>query len=170
VVKLNLGSGKQKMEGFLNVDSVAFEGVDIVHDLRVTPWPWENDNVEQVHCSHFLEHLAGEERVSFFNELFRVMKKGAQAQIITPHWSHDCAYGDPTHKWPPISGWTFMYLNKFWRDANAPHVSYSCDFDWAIGGTWDEWLNVRNQETRVFAMQRYINSMRDCMVTLTKRA
>lgn len=169
MVKLDIGCGKNKQHGFIGVDSIAFEGVDVVHDVRVSPWPWADEEVEQVHCSHFIEHLTGEERVAFFNELARVMKNGAQAQIISPHWSHDCAYGDPTHKWPPISGWTFMYLNKGWREVNAPHVAYTCDFDWTVGGIWDEWLNIRNQDMKVFAMQRYVNSMRDIMVTLTKR-
>lgn len=167
-MKLDLGCGKRKQEGFIGVDAIAFEGVDVVHDLRQS-WPWEDGTVEQVFSSHFVEHLTGDERIHFFNELWRVMKPGATAQIITPDWSHACAYGDPTHQWPPLSSWYALYLNKAWRDINAPHVGYTCDFDWTTGGSWDEWLNVRNGETKMFAMQRYINSQRDLYVTLTKR-
>lgn len=169
MVKLDLGCGKNKQKDFTGVDREAFDGVDIVHDLRNTPWPWEDGSVESVHCSHFIEHLTGEERIVFFNELFRVLKVGGTAQIISPHWSNECAYGDPTHQWPPISGWTFMYLNKGWREANAPHVKYETDFDWMIGGSWDQWLATRNQEMVQFAMQHYTNSYRDIIVTLTKR-
>lgn len=167
--RLDLGCGTKKREGFHGVDCRDFDGVDTIFDLRSTPWPWGENTIEEVHSSHFVEHLTGAERIGFFNELCRVMKQGGKALIVTPDWSHACAYGDPTHQWPPMSGWYALYLNKAWRDANAPHVGYTCDFDYAIGGSWDEWLVPRNMETRQFAMQRYINSTRDLMVTLVKR-
>jgi hypothetical protein len=169
VLKLDIGCGKNKVSGFEGIDSIAFEGVDHVLDVRQIPWPFEDNSVDEVHSSHFVEHLTGEERVSFFNELSRVMKKGAQARIITPHWSHACAYGDPTHQWPPMSEWFAYYLNKGWRDQNAPHTGYTCDFDFTVAGSWDPWLETRNQETKVFAMNRYINSYRDLIVTLVAK-
>ena len=168
-MKLDFGCGKNKQKDFIGVDIEKFDGVDIVHDLTMAPYPFEDESVEQVHSSHFVEHLTGDERVTFFNELFRIMKRGTQATIIAPHWSHDCAYGDPTHKFPPISGWTFLYLNKAWRDVNAPHTKYNCDFDYNIAGSWEEWLNIKNQEFKFFSMQHYINSYRDMIVTLIKR-
>jgi predicted SAM-dependent methyltransferase len=174
MLKLDLGCGKNKTKSqnehpFIGVDSIAFDGVDVVHDLRITPWPWEDNSVDEVFSSHFLEHLAGGERVVFFNELHRVMKPGASALIVTPDWAHACAYGDPTHQWPPMSSWYALYLNKEWRDQNAPHVNYTCDFDWMHGVAWDEWLNVRNDEMKQFAMARYVNSVRDLHITLVKR-
>lgn len=169
-MKLDLGCGKNKTPGYLGVDILPFEEADVIHDLRVTPWPWEGGSVEEARSSHFVEHLTGEERIPFFNELHRVLRVGALATIITPDWSHACAYGDPTHKWPPMSGWYPLYLNKAWRDQNAPHVGFTCDFDYQIAGSWDEWLTPRNQEFKVFAMQRYINSQRDLIVHLTRRA
>lgn len=169
-MKLDIGCGTRKVEGFVGVDAIEFEGVDVVHDMRVTPWPWEDDSVDEVLCSHFLEHLTGQERITFFNELYRVLKIGAKALMVTPDWSHASAYGDPTHQWPPISSWYALYLHKAWRSGNAPHVGYTCDFDWVHAVTWDEWLGTRNDEMKQFAMQRYINSSRDLHITLTKRA
>jgi hypothetical protein len=190
-LKLDLGCGKNKQAGFIGVDSIAFDGVDTVLDLTsrdikvynsdgvptawagsiipFKPWPWPDDSVEEVFSSHFVEHLTGTERIHFFNELGRVMKKGAKATIITPDWSHACAYGDPTHQWPPMSSWYPLYLNKVWRDQNAPHVGYTCDFDWSHGASWDEWLNSRNGEMKMFAMARYINSARDLHINLVKK-
>lgn len=190
VIKLDFGCGKNKAAGFHGVDSIAFEGVDTVLNVveeeyiegtynpakgprtaqyRFKSWPWADESVAEVHSSHFLEHLEARERVHFFNELYRVMKKGAQARIITPHWSNSCSLGDPTHRWPATSEWYVYYLNKGWRDGNAPHSGFTCDFDFVVGGSWDSWLEVRNMDTRIFAMSRYINSYRDLIVTLTKR-
>jgi len=168
-MKLDIGCGKNKQAGFHGVDSIEFEGVDTVLDVRQTPWPWEDGTIEEVHSSHFVEHLTNPERVAFWNELYRVMKTGAQARIITPHWSNACAYGDPTHQWPPMSEWAVYYLNKTWRDANAPHAPLTCDFDFVVGGSWDSWLETRSMDTRVFSMSRYINSYRDLIITLTKK-
>lgn len=168
-LKLDFGCGKNKQVGFTGVDSIAFEGVDIVMDVRQTPWPWKDDSVDEVHSSHFVEHLTNAERIGFWNELGRVLKKGGVARIITPHWSNACAYGDPTHQWPPMSEWAAYYLNKAWRDVNAPHAPITCDFDFVIGGGWDAWLEPRNMDTKVFAMSHYINSYRDLIITLTKR-
>lgn len=171
-LKLDFGCGKNKATGFVGVDSIAFEGVDVVADLRAAPWPWADSSVDEVHSSHFLEHLTGAERIAFFNELHRILKPGAQARIITPHWSHERAYGDPTHQWPPVCGWTYFYLHKDWRDVNAPHVGYTCDFDYVLAGTHDpndQHVAFRQMEVKMVMMTRNINTTTDLIATLTKR-
>lgn len=171
IVKLDIGCGKRKCAPeWTGVDIIPFEGVDIVMDIRKTPWPWEDNEVAEVFASHFFEHLRNDERVVFMNELYRVMRVGSQARIISPNWSHVCAYGDPTHQWPPVGEWAAYYWNKEWREREAPHATFTCDFDFVVGGSWDAWLEVKNGETRMFAMQRYVNSCRDIIFTITKRA
>ena len=39
-MKLNLGCGNYKMNGFVNVDKFADCEPDEVVDLEVFPWPW----------------------------------------------------------------------------------------------------------------------------------
>lgn len=177
-LRLDFGCGKNPridkdaqgniIKEFEGVDSINF-GQRHVFDLRSTPWPWADESVAEAHSSHFVEHLTGDERVVFFNELYRVLAKGAQAMIVTPHWSNDCAYGDPTHQWPPISSWTYMYLNKAWRDVNAPHVGYTCDFDFTYGFQLDAAIATRTQDYQMFAINHYRNGARDLVVTLTKQ-
>lgn len=170
LLRIDLGCGPRKREGFHGVDSLSFDGkVDTVMDLR-KKWPWKDGSVDEAHTSHFLEHLTGSERVHFFNELYRVLRSGAKAQIIVPSWTSERAYGDPTHQWPPVVGFSFYYLNKQWREANAPHTGYTCDFDF-VGGNglaapWDS----RNQETQAFAQTHYLNVATDMFVTVTKKA
>jgi predicted SAM-dependent methyltransferase len=168
LLKLALGCGKSVKDGFEGVDLIDY-GQKHVLDLR-QPWPWADESVGEVNSEHFVEHLDGMERVFFFNELYRAMAPKATALILTPNWSHACAYGDPTHKWPPMSAWYPLYLHKPWREINAPHVGYTCDFDWALAGSWDQRHEIRNQEFKAFAMQNYVDSLRDLIVTLTKRA
>lgn len=175
-MKLDIGCGKSKKEGFHGVDQYPMEGVDTVLRVGVDPWPWENDSVEEVHCSHFVEHLTANERVQFFNELCRVMKPGAKALIITPHWASNRAYGDPTHQWPPMAEMGYYYLRKEWREAQAPHTDikwnpagYSCDFDATWGYSFTPDLAVRNSEYIQFALANYKESAQDLHATITKR-
>lgn len=168
-LKLDLGAGKNKKPGFVGVDCREFEGVDVVADLRL-PWPWPDESVEEVHCSHFVEHLKAEERIHFVNELYRVMQKGAKAQIIVPHWASNRAYGDLTHQWPPVSEMWFFYLSKEWRESNAPHNDfYKCDFDATWGYSINPSIAPRNQEYQMFALQNYKEAAQDIIATLAKK-
>ena len=45
-MKLDLGCGGRKKEGFIGVDQYAMEGVDVVLNIGVDPWPWEDGTVE----------------------------------------------------------------------------------------------------------------------------
>ncbi len=167
-LRLDIGCGPVKEDGWEGIDAIDF-GQKHVLDVR-KGLPFEDNSVDGARSSHFVEHLTGPERVPFFNELYRVLKVGANAQIVTPHWSHACAYGDPTHQWPPMSEWYPLYLLKAWRDGNAPHTAFTCDFDYTVGGSWDPRLNGRNQEYTQLAMNTQVNGWRDLIVTLTKRA
>ena len=168
-LKLDLGCGPNPKEGFTGVDALPFDGkVDVVCDLRKS-WQWKSGSVDEVHCSHFLEHLTGSERIHFFNELHRVMRKDAKATIVVPHWSSGRAYGDVTHQWPPVVEMFWYYLDKPWRDANAPHVGFECDFlatwGYSVAPAWQ----ARNQETQMFGINHYREVAQDMIATITKR-
>jgi hypothetical protein len=175
LLKLDIGCGKHKKAGFLGVDQIAFEGVDTVIDVRLR-WPWADGSVEEVHCSHFLEHLTAQERIHFVNELHRVLVTGGKAAIITPHWASNRAYGDPTHQWPPVAEMWFYYLDPTWREENAPHTDarwtpggFSCHFDatWSYG--MHPMLQTRNQEFQQWALNFYREAAQDLHATVTKR-
>ena len=176
-LKLDIGCGKNKKEGFIGVDRIKFPGVDTVLDIGRHRWEWKDGSAEALHCSHVLEHLEVTERVHFFNELYRVMKKGAKALIIMPHWASSRYYGDPTHKSPPFSEFGWHYLKKEWRDQNAPHCdsisapgpySYSCDFEYSYGFSINPGLVGRSQDAVNFALGFYKEAAMDMMCTLTK--
>ena len=169
-MKLDLGCGPNKREGFHGVDRRAFPGVDTVLDLT-GPWPWPDGSVEEAYSSHFVEHLTSSERCRFWNELHRVLAPKGRATITVPFWRSGRAYGDPTHVWPPISEMTFFYLNREWRAANAPHCDelLSCDFEATWGYNLHPSLSVRNAEWQQFAVSYYAEAIQDIVATLTCR-
>ena len=174
-LRLDLGCGKSKKEGFLGVDRRKFDGVDIVMEL-MNVWPWGDSSVEEVHMSHVLEHFTGPQRVHIFNELFRVLIPDGKATIITPHWASNRAYGDFTHQWPPVSEMLYYYVNRQWRKDNAPDNDrewnpdgYNCNFEVTWGYGLKPEVTARNQEYQMFAMQYYKEAVLDMHATAVAR-
>lgn len=172
--RLDIGCGKNKREGFTGIDQYKMDGVDHVFDLRGS-WPIQSDSVEEVNCSHFIEHLTGKERVHFYNELYRVMKIGGKASIITPHWASNRAYGDFTHQWPPVSEMSFYYLSKDWRESQAPHTDkkwnpegYECNFSATWGYSMHPEVVQRSQDYQQMAMSYFKEACQDTFCTLIK--
>jgi SAM-dependent methyltransferase len=179
LLKLDLGSGPRTKEGFLGVDYRDF-GQAIKADLT-KPWPWKDGSVEEIHCSHFLEHLDhnkhNPERVRFVNELYRVLVPGGKATIITPHWASTRAYGDFTHADKPVSEFWFYYLSRAWRLENAPDNDiqwnpdgYTCDFEVTWGYSLHPLVAPRNQEYQQHALTFWREAAQDMIATFTKRA
>ena len=175
-LKLDLGCGKNKTEGFHGVDVKKFAGVDTVCDL-MGKWPWKDETVAEIRMNHCLEHFTGPQRVHIFNEMYRVMQKGATAVIVTPSWSSNRAYGDFTHQWPPVSEMLYWYLNKKWRDENAPDTDiewrsdgYTCDFEATIGwyGIHAELIG-RSDDVKQWWLTFGKEAAFDLQATLTKR-
>ncbi len=175
-MKLDLGCGDHKKEGFFGVDTINFPGVDLVLDVGVQIWPWEDGSIEYVYCSHLLEHLATWERVHFANELYRVLQPDGKCQLTCPHWASCRAYGDPTHVWPPVSEFWFYYLDKQWRKENAPHTDFNndirgfkCDLEVTWGYSMRADVLMRNQEYQNFAMANYKDACLDMIATMGKK-
>jgi len=101
-MNLNLGCGYEKVDGFIGVDDDAECKPDVLHDLTVTPWPFETSSVNKVLLTHVLEHIGPTPRefLDFWKELYRVCKNGAEIQIEVPHWQHPNFFHDPTHVRP----------------------------------------------------------------------
>lgn len=173
-MRIDIGCGKNKRPGFLGVDQYPMEGVDIIMDVRQR-WPWDDASVDEAHCSHFLEHLTGLERVVFMNELHRVLKPGAKATIITPHWNSQRAFGDFTHQWPPVSEMFYAYLSAEWRSSQAPHTDlrwnpdgYNCNFACTYGYALHPELLDMTEADRQDHMQWNKDAIADMIATLIK--
>lgn len=189
-LRLDIGCGKNKKAGFTGVDAIGFDGVDIVADvvklkkgvqpwrtlLRPTseeifePWMWETDSVEEIHSSHFVEHLTRAERVHFFNEAWRVLKPEGKLTVVVPHWASNRAYGDPTHDPMPVAEFAFYYLSPEWRAVNAPHDSFlKCNFVATWGYSMHGDLLVRAQDYQQFALQWLKEAAQDMHATLVAK-
>jgi len=168
LLKLDLGCGESPKEGFTGVDLNS--KADIKLDLRVFPWRWADEGVEEIWSSHFLEHVPGPERIPFMDEVWRILIPEGTATFVVPYWSSPRSIQDPTHQWPPISEQSFLYFNKKWREDNKlTHYLGTCDFDFTYGHSLEADIAPRNDETRMFSLRHYLNAASDLQVVLTKK-
>jgi SAM-dependent methyltransferase len=177
-IKIDLGCGENKKEGFTGVDKYKFPGVDVVLDLGSGKWPWDDNSVDEINCSNLINHLTNlnnkHERVHFFNELYRVIKKDAKVSISFPHWCSMRHYGDPTHC-EPFSELGFFYLNKEWRDKNAPHTDikwneqgYNCNFETTWGYSVRADLIEKEKEVIEEAIRKEKEAAQDVIANMIK--
>jgi ubiquinone/menaquinone biosynthesis C-methylase UbiE len=167
-LKLDLGCGENKREGFASVD--LFAAADFKVDLTKFPWPFKDNSVEELWCSHFFEHMDGPERVKFMDECYRILVRKGKMTIIVPYWSSPRSIQDPFHKFPPVVEQSFLYFNKDWRTANKlNHYLGKCDFDFTYGYLADQETAGKSQETQQFYIKHYLQSVNDLQVNLTKK-
>lgn len=111
-IKLDIGCGQSKQEGFVGIDMDAHPNVDIVHDIEITPWPLPDESVLTAISSHVLEHINPHKGVFLrvMDEIWRVMKPGGQFAFVVPYAGSHGFYQDPTHC-NPINETTLMYFD-----------------------------------------------------------
>jgi predicted SAM-dependent methyltransferase len=94
-MKLNIGCGPKIKNGYTNLDMSPLPGVDVVHNLDVYPWPFENETADQILAEHVFEHV--KQPVEFVLECWRILKPRGELVIVCPHWTSENAFTDPTH-------------------------------------------------------------------------
>lgn len=127
-MKLNVGSGRHRLDGYVNVDRAALPGVDLVAELddpdKVT-LPYPDDHVDGFLLSHVIEHIRYP--LPLMQELWRVATPGAVAEVRCPYGSSDDAWEDPTHVRP-------MFLNSFGYFGQGAYgrADYGYRGDWNV--------------------------------------
>jgi len=85
-VKIDLGCGPDKKEGYIGVDYVD-HGQAIVWDVtKGIPLP--DDCLDEVYSSHFIEHIEDNDLGIVRDEILRICKDGALLDFKCPH--SDC--------------------------------------------------------------------------------
>jgi predicted SAM-dependent methyltransferase len=112
-MKLNLGCGFDKREGWLNLDKFPACEPDRLLDIEATPWDLPANGFDHVLMKHVLEHVGAEFSVfaAVMGELYRILEPGGLLEIHVPHLRHDSFWADPTHvrAFTPL---TFQMMSK----------------------------------------------------------
>jgi len=100
---------------------------DVLHDLEVTPYPFEDNSIDEIHAYGVLEHLSdqGDYRAFFaqFSEFYRILKPNGAFLAIVPSEAgtfmpgtntvmiNPQQWGDPSHR-RVINMITLAFLNQ----------------------------------------------------------
>lgn len=107
---VDLGCGLSKPEGYIGVDKLPGEGVDIVADLT-KKFPFPDNSVDGIRAYDFIEHLP--DPIHTMNQIWRIGKPNAQVDILVPSTDGRGAFQDPTH----VSFWNlhsfFYYCSDY---------------------------------------------------------
>ena len=183
-MKLNLGSGPNKILGHINVDREIMFEPDVLHDLEHFPWPFDDNSAETIVASHVLEHLGQAPSVfcGVMQEIYRVLVPGGKLELRVPHHRSEMYFGDPTHvraittnllslfskrnchdfiakKWPntPLA----IYLDV---DLELTHTNFVLTPYWA-----HKWSNrMLSKDELDYAMATYNNVVDEVAMTLIK--
>jgi predicted SAM-dependent methyltransferase len=98
-MKINLGSHNKRIEGFVNVDGLDLPNVDVIHDLTLFPYPFEDNSAEEIYICEVLEHISFRKTAFVLRECKRILAHGGKLTIQVPDigamcemYAHDARY------------------------------------------------------------------------------
>ena len=94
-MKINLGSGINKIDGFKRVDIDPITKPDYCFNVEKDKWVFDDNSVDELRAFNLLEHLRDID--FFFEEAYRVLKPNGVIKIAVPHYRSEHAYSDPDH-------------------------------------------------------------------------
>lgn len=114
-VKIHLGCGPLRLEGWVNVDLERFPAVDVLCDAR-RPLPFRS--ARYVFAEHFLEHLDLDDAIALLAECRRILAPEGVVRLTTPNldWVWATAYAS---RWQATSETTAAIDPARWAHGAA---------------------------------------------------
>ncbi len=94
-MKLNLGCGNDKKQGYINIDVSKEVKPNKIWDLEKTPLPFKENSIDEILAFHILEHINN--FIPLMHDLHRICKNRAILKVKTPFYSSLGQFNDPTH-------------------------------------------------------------------------
>lgn len=109
---LNIGCGDKPIKGAINLDWIKQKGVDVVHNIEKTPWPFKKNEFDEVYAYNILEHV--DNFMPIMEEIHRILKPNGLLIVSGPYYMHKDTFTDPTHR----RGFTTKSFQYFEKECN----------------------------------------------------
>ena len=128
---LDIGCGAAKRTDAIGMDKRKLDGVDVVHDIEVLPWPFDNEQFDHLVAWHVFEHLKPWLMIEIMDECWRVLLVGGTLRIGMPSPESYGFYQDPGH----VRVWCEATPRYF--DPDYPQYQHYTPKPWKIElNTW----------------------------------
>ena len=117
-MKLNIGCGSNKIDGYVNIDTEESCKPDLLHDLMEAPLPYEDGTVEEILFFHCIEHIRKCLHETVLNEFRRVLAPNGKLYISYPNF-WECA-----QRWKNNTNGE----KKFWEATLYGRQLYDADY------------------------------------------
>jgi len=153
---LDIGCGIEKQDDSIGIDINPRSNADVIHDLNIFPYPFENNLFDVIYCTSVIEHL--DNVIKVLEEIYRIGKNGAVVKITVPFYKNWVAFTDPTH----IHFFTSSSFDYFDKTKLLSKYKYSSinfkiinvEYKKNISGKlkfWDKfWLSFANKNKYLF--------------------
>jgi SAM-dependent methyltransferase len=85
-MKLNIGCGSNKIEGYINIDEEESVKPDLVLDILEKRLPYEDNSVEEILFFHCIEHVRKVYHDAILTEFYRVLQPDGKIYISYPNF------------------------------------------------------------------------------------
>ncbi len=82
-MKLHLGCGNKRIDGFINIDARETDAADEVSDVKTLD-KYQDNSVELIYASHILEHITRIEYSNVLSRWYNILENGGVLRIAVP--------------------------------------------------------------------------------------
>ena len=93
---LDIGCGVNKTPGAVGMDVNPRTEADVIHDLDDLPYPFPDNEFDEVIGRHVIEHVR--DPMGVMCELHRITRPGGLVKLVAPHWTNPDWATDLTHR------------------------------------------------------------------------
>ena len=83
-MKLCIGCGDFKLDGYINIDNRKEVQPDLVHDIT-NPLPYEDNLIDEIYSRHVIEHFYRNVAIKILRDWYRALKPTGKLNIIVPN-------------------------------------------------------------------------------------
>jgi predicted SAM-dependent methyltransferase len=141
-MKLHLGCGNKIIKGFINIDLIDQDGVDLVEDICILE-SFKEESVDLIYVCHVLEHMKRDEYKKVLKRWFSLLKPGGVLRLSIPNLEEWFKYYSETGDFKTILGalyggqnhaYNFHYMGwdkkTITEDLLKSGFNHIKDYDW----------------------------------------
>lgn len=142
MIKLNLGSGGDYIQGLVNIDLYA-EKADERYDIAKLRY--EDNSVDEIRAYHVIEHFDYMQAHDVLKEWYRVLKPNGVIRIETPDFLESCKEfikADQDGRWNLYG----HFFSTAWINPGLVHKFLYTEFELKKSMTWAGFKNITRKD------------------------